>query len=464
MDLENKQALIYGAGKSGISAARLLLKEGAVPTIFDGNTSLDVDAIREQVGADIRILLGEMTAAYGEFDLLIMSPGISCENPVFEEFSSRGLPIWGEVELACRAGRGKILAVTGTNGKTTTVSLLGKILSDHLPEVYTVGNIGMPYTDVAMQQTDAAWTVAEVSSFQLETIEKFHPCACAITNITEDHLNRHHTMEAYIAAKERIAENQTAEDFCVLNAEDEALRDFAGRVASHVVFFSSERELEEGLFIKDGTIFLAEKTGASGEAASGAERGLIPVVRTEELQILGKHNHENVMTAVALAYYGAGLTIGQIRESVLAFSGVEHRIEFVEEIGGVRYYNDSKGTNPDAAIQAIRAMDRPTLLIGGGYDKESSYEEWIEAFEGKVKLFALIGQTREKIRDAAIACGFPEERIVLCEDLHEAVELCAGRAQSGDAVLLSPACASWGQFDNFEQRGDLFKEYVRERK
>ncbi|MCF0145407.1 MAG: UDP-N-acetylmuramoyl-L-alanine--D-glutamate ligase, partial [Eubacterium sp.] len=186
--------------------------------------------------------------------------------------------------------------------------------------------------------------------------------------------------------------------------------------------------------------------------------------RIDELQILGRHNHENVMTAAALAYYGAGIPLDAIRKSVLEFKGVAHRIEFTEEIEGVRYYNDSKGTNPDAAIQAIRAMDRPTLLIGGGYDKGSSYEEWIRCFDNKVKYFALIGQTREAIAEAALRCGFPKEQIGFHENLEEAVHACAERAEAGDAVLLSPACASWGQFDNFEQRGDLFKQYVRDLK
>ena len=453
-EFENKNVLIYGAGKSGIGAAKLLLKVGAVPVIYDGNTGLNAEDILEKTGAQVRVVLGEFPAEeIGDMDLLIMSPGISCEMPLVDEFRKRNLPVWGELELAYRTGRGRVMAVTGTNGKTTTVTLLGRIMQDHYREVYTVGNIGIPYTDVSLRQSDEAWTVAEVSSFQLETIETFHPLASAITNITEDHLNRHHTMEEYIRVKERIAENQTEGDICVLNYEDEVLRAFGESLTDvRVVWFSSKQVLEKGLYLDGGTIQIAD------------EEGIRPVVSTDELQILGQHNHENVMTAVAMAYYAGGVPLEEIRQTVMAFEGVAHRIEYVDEIGGVRYYNDSKGTNPDAAIRAIRAMNRPTMLIGGGYDKGSSYSEWIRNFDGKVQHLALIGQTREKIAEEAVACGFPKEKIGFYENLKEAVEACAQHAKSGDAVLLSPACASWGQFDNYEQRGDMFRQYVKEMK
>ncbi len=453
MDLENCRVLVYGTGKSGIGAARLLRKVGAEPVFLDGNTSLDPEEIRKRAGMDAEVVLGEFPAdRVGEMDLLVMSPGISCEVPLIGEFRKRGIPVWGEVELAYRLGSGKVLAVTGTNGKTTTVSLLGKIMSDHWPEVYVVGNIGTPYTDVALRQTENAWTVAEISSFQLETVDAFHPAASAVTNITEDHLDRHHDMETYIRMKERIAGRQTAEDICVLNYEDAVLREFAGTVPARAIFFSSERPLEEGLYLEDGRILLAE------------DGRITEVVRTDELQILGQHNHENVMTAVAMAYFAGGVPLEEIRASVRTFAGVEHRIEFVDEIRGVRYYNDSKGTNPEAAIRAVCAMDRPTLLIGGGYDKGSTYEDWIRSFGDRVRFLALIGQTRETIAETAWACGFPKDRTAFYDSLQDAVRACAERAEEGEAVLLSPACASWGQFKNYEQRGDIFKQTVRELK
>ena len=293
---------------------------------------------------------------------------------------------------------------------------------------------------------EESYTVAEISSFQLETIHSFHPKVSAILNITEDHLNRHHTMEEYIRVKELIASNQTKDDFCILNYEDEELRKFASKCPATVVFFSSVQKLEEGIFLDGENIVWKSKTEE------------FVFARTDELKLLGRHNHENVMAASAMAYC-AGVPKETIREVIMRFTAVPHRIEFVEEIKGVAYYNDSKGTNPDAAIKGIQAMNRPTLLIGGGYDKQSSYEEWIQAFDGKVKQLVLIGQTREKIEKTAHECGF--FNTILAENLEEAVKICAEKAEAGDAVLLSPACASWGQFDNYEQRGDKFKEYVR---
>ena len=451
IDLKNKKVLVFGSGKSGIGAAELLLKVGALPVIYDGNEKLSGAELLDRLGGagQASVYLGELPEkVIRELELVIMSPGVPCDLPLVQHFRELGLTIWGEIELAYRVGRGRVLAVTGTNGKTTTTALLGQIMKDYCPEVYIVGNIGNPYTDAALEQTDRAVTVAEVSSFQLETIDAFHPCASAITNITEDHLNRHHTMEEYIRVKELIVKNQTEEDACVLNYEDEVLRKFGEAIRPKVIWFSSRRTLERGIYLKNGEIRLAD----------GGE--IIPVVKTGELKLLGLHNYENIMTAVAMAYH-AGVPMDSIRKTVRSFSGVEHRIEYVTEKRGVRYYNDSKGTNPDAAIKGIQAMNRPTVLIGGGFDKGSSYEEWIQSFDGKVKTLVLIGQTREKIAEAAISCGFPKEHIIFCENLEEAVRTCAAQAESGDAVLLSPACASWGQFDNYEQRGDMFKEYVR---
>lgn len=449
-ELQGKRVLVFGSGKSGIAAAKLLCEAGAVPSVYDGNEKLKKEEIIGRLGTDAEVILGEWPAERTkEFDLMVISPGISCELPIVRAFQAEKIPVWGEIELAWRAGKGKVLAVTGTNGKTTTVSLLGEIIGAYFEETYVVGNIGIPYTDVALQQTEKAVTAAEISSFQLETIEEFHPIVSAITNITEDHLNRHHTMAEYIRVKERIAENQTAEDLCVLNYEDEVLRTFGENLHTKVMFFSSRRVLEEGIYLRGEQI----EMNWQGE--------VIPVADIHELQLLGLHNYENIMTAVAMAFY-AGVPMESIRKTIRAFRGVAHRIEYVTEIDGVRYYNDSKGTNPDAAIKGIEAMNRPTLLIGGGYDKESSYEDWINSFDGKVKYFALIGQTKEKIADAALRCGFPQEKIFFFEDLEQAVKACAEQAKPGDAVLLSPACASWGQFDNFEQRGDKFKEYVRQ--
>ena len=453
MDVKGKYVLVFGAGKSGIGAAGLLLHEQAKVILYDGNAKQDPEEIRRKLnaGADVEIILGELSdEVLDRLELVVLSPGVPADLPVVLKMKEKEIPVWGEVELAYRVGKGEVLAITGTNGKTTTTSLLGEIMKAYREDVQVVGNIGTAYTSVALDTTEDTVTVAEISSFQLETIEKFHPKASAITNITEDHLNRHHTMEEYIRVKERITENQTMEDVCVLNYEDEVLRAFGEKLIAEqkvqVLFFSSLRALQDGIYCQDGTIWLAE----NGERE--------PIVRTDELKILGQHNYENVMTAVGMAYY-AGVPMDVIRKAVCAFQGVEHRIEYVCEKNGVVYYNDSKGTNPDAAIKGIQAMNRPTLLIGGGFDKQSTYESWIRAFDGKVKYLVLIGETREKIAETARREGFHE--ILMAENLEEAVKICADKAEPGDAVLLSPACASWDQFDSYEQRGDLFKKYVR---
>ena len=449
MELQGKKVLVFGSGKSGIGASDLLAKVGAFPVIYDGNAETDKDAVVHKTYGTypFTVYAGELPKEVQDsLDLVVLSPGVPTDLPLVKSFYEQGLPVWGEVELAYRVGDGEVLAITGTNGKTTTTALLGKIMQDGGESVFVVGNIGTPYTSKALEMKPNSITVAEISSFQLETIDEFAPKVSAILNITEDHLNRHHTMEEYIRVKELITENQGTEDVCVLNYEDEVLREFGKHLTPRVVYFSSGRKLDEGIYLDGNKIILKD----------GKKE--IEVVKTEDLKLLGKHNFENVMAAVAMAYYD-GVSLDSIRKSICEFTAVAHRIEYVTEKKGVVYYNDSKGTNPDAAIKGIQAMNRPTLLIGGGYDKQSGYDEWIEAFDGKVRYLVLIGQTKEKIKEAAEKHGFHD--IILCEDLKEAVKVCEEKAKPGDAVLLSPACASWGQFDNYEQRGDMFKEYVR---
>lgn len=454
MELTGKKVLVFGAGISGIGAAQLLLRAGADVVLYDGNTEIEKETLYQKIGvtneqqAHLAVVLGELSQECAQqLDLVVLSPGVPTDLPQVQMLREAGLGLWGEVELAWVCGKGDVLAITGTNGKTTTTSLLGAILAAWKDETYVVGNIGTPYTQAAPQMTEQAVTIAEISSFQLETTHTFAPKVSAILNITPDHLNRHHTMEEYIRVKERITANQSPEDTCVLNYEDEILREFGASLHTKVLYFSSLRKLEQGIYLNGEKICCSDGNG---------ERVICSV---KELNLPGRHNHENVMAAagMALAY---GVPMEVIRKVVCSFKAVEHRIEYVTEKHGVVYYNDSKGTNPDAAIKGIQAMDRPTLLIGGGYDKDSSYEEWIRAFDGKVKYLVLIGQTREKIAAAAKACGF--ESVVLKDSLEEAVQFCAAHAQSGDAVLLSPACASWGMFPNYEVRGRRFKELVNE--
>jgi UDP-N-acetylmuramoylalanine--D-glutamate ligase len=311
--------------------------------------------------------------------------------------------------------------------------------------VFVVGNIGNPYTEIALNTRDTSVVVAEISSFQLETVHDFAPKVSAVLNITPDHLNRHHTMECYVQTKEMIAANQTKQDVCVLNYEDKYTRAFGEICPARPVWFSSKRELENGLYLKGEEIYLAE---------NGRSEKLLNI---HELKLVGICNMENVMAAIAVSL-AMDVPMNVILDCVRNFHAVEHRIEFVAAKNGVDYYNDSKGTNPDAAIQGIRAMTKPTVLIGGGYDKGSTYDEWIEAFEGKVKAFVLIGQTKEKIAECAKKHGI--ENVILADTFEEACQICVQQAQPGDAVLLSPACASWGMFPNYEVRGKMFKEFV----
>ena len=448
MNRKEKRYLVAGTGKSGAAAAGLLKKQQMDVTLYDGNENLDIQGFYEKHPElnDVKILLGELSAEEMKgFDILVLSPGIPTDIPMVENMRNLGITVWGEVELAYAFSKGKVLAVTGTNGKTTTTSLLGEIMKSSFSDVKVVGNIGIPYTSVALDTREDTVTVAEISSFQLETIENFAPKVTAILNITPDHLNRHHTMENYTAVKESITKNQGRDGICVLNYEDEVLRKFGESLPLKVIYFSSRRELEEGLFYKDDCIYLAQE---------GKVTKILPV---KELNLLGRHNYENVMAAAAMAL-GFGVDLEKIRKVLCNFQAVEHRIEYVTEKRGVKFYNDSNGTNPDAAIQGIRAMVRPTFLIGGGYDKQSAYGEWIDAFEGKVKELVLIGQTREAIAETARKHGFTN--IILKDTLEEAVKLCYEHAKSGDAVLLSPACASWGMFTDYEERGRVFKEIV----
>lgn len=457
MDVKNKQVLVFGSGISGIAASRLLLAQGAEVILYDGNEKLDAEKIRQEIldgrrehaAADgsVEVILGDLPEeVLDSLTLTVMSPGVPTDLPVVETMKKNGIPVWGEVELAYVYGKGNVLAITGTNGKTTTTTLLGEIMKQYQDSVFVVGNIGNPYTEAVLDMTENSVAVAEMSSFQLETIHTFRPKVSAVLNITPDHLNRHHTMEAYIDAKKNIFKNQTPEDFCILNYEDETTRGFAENTAAQVLYFSSRRILDKGLCMDgDEILYVHDNDNA------------VVICNVNELQILGTHNYENVMAACAMAI-AYGVPIDMIRRTVLSFKGVEHRIEFVAEKNGVVYYNDSKGTNPDAAIRGIQAMNRPTYLIGGGYDKGSSYEEWIRAFDGKVKKLVLLGATKEKIDAEAKKLGFTDT--ILVDTFEEAVDTCVRLAQPGDAVLLSPACASWGMFKNYEERGDKFKELV----
>lgn len=447
MEVTGKKVLVFGSGISGIGAVKLLEDHGAEVILYDGNDKLDKVAMKEQLGDGVKaeIILGEFPEKLIDtLDIAVLSPGVPTDLPVVNAMRDKKVAVIGEVELAYAFGKGDVLAITGTNGKTTTTTLLGEIMKAYKEHTYVVGNIGNPYTVAARQMEEDSVAVAEMSSFQLESIVTFRPKVSAILNFTPDHLNRHHTMEAYVNAKKNIAKNQTAEDYCILNYEDERTREFGEHIDAQVIYFSSRQKLEKGIYLDNGNMIYKNPEE-------------VLVCNVDELQLLGMHNYENYMAAVAMAaVYGVPMDI--IRKVIRAFKGVEHRIEYVTEKNGVVYYNDSKGTNPDAAIKGIQAMNRRTVLLGGGYDKGSEFTEWINAFDGKVKKLILIGATKEKIAADAEKCGFHD--YVFADTFEEAVLLAAKTAESGEAVLLSPACASWGMFPNYEVRGDEFKRIV----
>ena len=453
MELKGRKVLVVGAGKSGIGCCRLLKQEEACPVLLDNGKGADPENIKKRLcdaGLDagsIEIRTGDAGDLSG-VDIAVLSPGVPLNNPAAVAVKEAGIPVWGEVELAYRCGKGTVTAITGTNGKTTTTALTGELLKTTYDDVQVVGNIGDPYTEHAHDMTDDTRVVLEISSFQLETIEKFHPHVSVITNITPDHLDRHGSMENYIDAKFRVAENQTEEDYIVLNYEDPVLRERAEGLKPQVIWFSSKQKIK-GFYYSEGAIF---------DNTEGINERLI---RAEEMNILGLHNMENAMAAIAMAKV-QGVPVDTIIDALKVFRAVEHRIEYVRTLDDIIYYNDSKGTNTDAAIKAIEAMTRPVVVIGGGYDKHSEYDDWIGTFPGRVRALVLIGETKEKIAACADKYGFKDH--VFADDLEDAVEKARKLAHKGDAVLLSPACASWDMFKNYEERGRMFKALVNELK
>lgn len=446
MDMQGRKVVVVGSGVSGIGAATLLSHTGANVCVYDGNVRLTVESIQEKLPVDgVEVVIGDMPQKLvEETELLVISPGVPIDSEVVLKFQNAGIPVWGEIELAYNYEQGNVYAITGTNGKTTTTSLVGEIMKNYNNKTFVVGNIGNSYTGEVLNTSKDSITVAEISSFQLETVHEFKPVGTAILNITPDHLNRHYTMENYIAVKESITKNQDENGFCVLNYDDKVLREF-GATIKNPVYFSRKDKPQKGAYLENNRIKYTDGV---------VVRDLLDI---REMRLFGNHNYENVMAAICLTI-NAGVPVDIIVDTIKSFKGVEHRIEYVREKDGVVYYNDSKGTNPDSSIKALEAMTRPTILIAGGYDKHSEFDEFIDTFKDTVKLLVLIGATSGQIEETAIAHGFTQ--IIKADNLCEAVNICAENAVSGDAVLLSPACASWDMFENYEQRGNLFKEYV----
>lgn len=451
MNFKGKKVLIVGMARSGISAAILLKRLGACVIVSDSKTE---DKISDEVlmlkAYDISLYLGKNPDdIIKEQDLIILSPGVPSDLPFISEAEKNNIVVWSEVELGYRLCPCPVIAITGTNGKTTTTSLVGEIFRNYKKNTEVVGNIGIPFTEKVLSLDDRSFAVAEISSFQLEKIDKFKPFVSAILNITPDHLNRHKTLENYILTKARIFENQNENNYLILNYDDSACRRMKNSARCETLYFTESDSLEkiglsEGVYSNQESIFIKFREYNQ------------KVIDISELKILGRHNVQNAMAAVGISL-AAGVPMSVIINTLKNFKAVEHRIEYVTTINDIEFYNDSKGTNPDAAINAINAMKRPICLIGGGYDKKSDFDKWIKTFAGKVKYFAVIGEVSDKIISTCEKYGFKNYK--KANSLEDAVKMCFQNAEEGDCILLSPACASWDMFESYEERGNLFKKF-----
>lgn len=451
MQISGKKVLVIGAAVTGVPVVRQLNHLGAQIIL---NDSKRVDELKEVIEEleqlPIRLVAGgHPTELAEECDFVVVSPGVPLDIPLVQKAKALGKEVISEIELAFRLTSTPIAAITGTNGKTTTTALLGEIMKADRRRTFVTGNIGHAMIQEVITARPEDIFVLEVSSFQLESTAAFKPKVSAILNITPDHLNRHKTMENYIDTKCKVFINQGDMDYTILNGDDPETSKLTGRPKCKVLLFSRKKEVTEGAYVENDHIVI--------RVANKKET----ILHKDKIYIPGNHNLENALAAALMAYC-MGVKPSVIADTLESFKGVEHRIEFVREIEGVIYYNDSKGTNTDASIKAIEAMKRPTLIIAGGYDKGSEYDDFIGAFGDVIKHMVLIGKTADKLEETARRHGFVN--IHKAKDLRDAVNKCHALAEPGDSVLLSPACASYDMFSNYEERGRLFKEYVRELK
>jgi UDP-N-acetylmuramoylalanine--D-glutamate ligase len=446
IELKNKRVLVVGLGKSGLAAAHFLKELGARVTVSDARPATLIAELSDLLDQGFMVEAGSHgLLTFRRQDLIVVSPGVPMSTPVLTQVRAMGAHIIGELELGVEFLQGQVVGITGSNGKTTTTTLLGEILTAAGKSTLVGGNIGLPVTAMVAESTPESWSVIEVSSFQLETVETFRPRIAVVLNITPDHLDRHGNFATYAAAKARITEFQTAEDFLVLNGEDKQTQMVAAKTKAQIYWFSGRRPIKQGAFVHGESIFFVPREGAKAE----------PVMPVAEISLAGAHNVENVLAAVCAARL-AGVESETIRGAVRAFKAVEHRLEFVREVAGVRYYNDSKATNVDATMKAMEAFAGGIHLILGGKDKDSDYRVMTALVRERVKTVITIGSAAEKIThqlDGVV-------KIEAAETLARAVELAHETAVAGDTVLLAPACSSFDQFENYEQRGRVFKELV----
>ena len=440
-----EKVLVIGAARSGLAGAEFLAKQGNEVVLTDMKQAVQVDNLAE---LGVSFVWGEQPDVEAiKPDYIVMSPGVPLTIPPVKYAKEHGIPVIGELELAYRNCKAPFAAITGTNGKTTTTTLIGELMKKTGRQVFVGGNIGVPIITYADKLQEEDIVVAEVSSFQLETVESFCPHLALMINLTPDHLDRHGDMAGYLAAKARIFENQKESDYLVLNYDDEALRELAPQSRGKVIFFSQKHKLEEGVYLDGRKVMLA----LNGES--------LFICNADEIAIKGKHNLENAMGAIVFAYL-SGVRAEDIRDVLMTFQGVEHRLEPVRTLNEVLYINDSKGTNPDSTIKAIEAYDRPIVIILGGKNKGVPFTELAGLVKHRVKKAVLVGQAKEELAEALDAVDFND--YVRTESFEEAITKAAELAEPGDIVLLSPACTSWDMFSSFEERGRLFKKLVME--
>jgi len=447
MDLKNKRVLVVGLGKSGLAAAMFLRRNGARVTVSDARSAV---ALAKEIPTllDAGIMVesgGHGLLTFRRQDLIVISPGVPLDTPEVKQVIGYGMPVIGELELASRLLKGRVLAITGSNGKTTTTTLIGKILHDAGLPTLVGGNIGTPVIDLVAESVEESIDVLEVSSFQLETIEHFHPWIAVVLNITPDHLDRHGSFENYAAMKTRITENQVPEDFLVLNGEDKPTQMVAAKTKAQIFWFSPRRPIKQGAFVHGESIVFVAREGAKAE----------PIMPVSEIPLKGSHNVENVLAAVCAARL-AGVPADKIRAAVASFKAVEHRLEFVRTVQGVEYFNDSKATNVDAAMKAVASFPRGIHLILGGKDKNSDYTLLSPLLKERVKAVYTIGSAAEKIERELHGVV----KMVGAGTIDVAVREASKAAVPGDVVLLAPACSSFDQFENYEHRGRTFRQIV----
>lgn len=447
MDLRNKNVLVLGLGVSGVSTVKALNRLGANISISDTKEEGELKKYLDQIkDVDVDLHLGTNVVSLEKVDIIIKSPGIPPNIDILSRADGMGIEVITDLELAYRIKPySNLIAITGTNGKTTTTALTGELFKEAGITTYVAGNIGVGILwDMVNSKVDDVFVV-EASSFQLENTILFNPKVSLMLNITQDHLNWHGTLEHYIDAKKKVFRNQDENGYTILNYDDPLVRGFKDELRSKLVWFSVDNKLDRGVYIDDGYIIIDD--GSIREK----------VLRVDEIRLLGRHNLENALASVSIGWV-MGLDVDIMVRVLREFSGVEHRLEYVTDVEGISFYNDSKATNPEASIRAVDATNAPIILIAGGQDRGAQFDNLIQSFDDRVKALVLLGETSEKIRNVAIKYGF--KNIYVVDDMNEAVKKSYELGNRGDSVLLSPACASWDMYENFEVRGNHFKKAI----